>query len=243
MKIFIINPDFGMSNAELEQRSAILKNFVSPDVELYMECLTQNKIEIDSALDVALAAPEIITMAVRAEAEGYDAVVLYCFSDPAVDACRELLHIPVIGGGQAACLLAPFIGRQAGLLLADGARYGEKKLFIDTCGVAPSRIPAIGAIAKHEGSLWENREEVLRNLQSAGQKLIEEQQVQVLILGCLSFLGLEEKLSSLLQVPVISPAISAVSMAEALVRQKLLTSRKAYPTPPLRQRKWQGGML
>ena len=116
-------------------------------------------------------------------------------------------------------------------------------MFIDTCGVAPSRIPAIGAIAKHEGSLWENREEVLRNLQSAGQKLIEEQQVQVLILGCLSFLGLEEKLSSLLQVPVISPAISAVSMAEALVRQKLLTSRKAYPTPPLRQRKWQGGML
>ena len=61
MKIFIINPDFGMSNAELEQRCAILKNFVSPDVELYMECLTQNKIEIDSALDVALAAPEIIT--------------------------------------------------------------------------------------------------------------------------------------------------------------------------------------
>lgn len=56
-------------------------------------------------------------------------------------------------------------------------------------------------------------------------------------------LGLEEKLSSLLQVPVISPAISAVSMAEALVRQNLLTSRKAYPTPPLRQRKWQGGML
>lgn len=243
MKIFIINPDFGMSNAELERRCAILKNFVSPDVELYMECLTQNNIEIDSALDVTLAAPEIITMAVRAEAEGYDAVVLYCFSDPAVDACRELLHIPVIGGGQAACLLAPLIGRQAGLILADDARYGEKRLFIDTCGVAPSRIPAIGAIAKHEGSLWENREEVLRKLQSAGKKLIEEQQVQVLILGCLSFLGLEEKLSSLLQVPVISPAISAVSMAEALVRQNLLTSRKAYPTPPLRQRKWQGGML
>lgn len=131
--------------------------------------LNANNIEIDSALDVTLAAPEIITMAVRAEAEGYDAVVLYCFSDPAVDACRELLHIPVIGGGQAACLLAPLIGRQAGLILADDARYGEKRLFIDTCGVAPSRIPAIGAIAKHEGSLWENREEVLRKLQSAGK--------------------------------------------------------------------------
>lgn len=69
-------------------------------------------------------------MAVRAESEGYDAVVLYCFSDPAVDACREVVSIPVVGGGQASCLLAPLVGRQAGLLLADTTRYAEKQLLL-----------------------------------------------------------------------------------------------------------------
>uniref|UniRef100_UPI0025F61F1B aspartate/glutamate racemase family protein n=1 Tax=uncultured Phascolarctobacterium sp. TaxID=512296 RepID=UPI0025F61F1B len=122
MKIFIINPDYGMTDGQLAQRCQLLAQYVGPDVELHMECLTQNKIALDSALDAALAAPEIITLAARAQREGYDAVVIYCFSGPAVDACRELLRIPVVGGGQAACLLAPLVGRQAGLLLADVLR-------------------------------------------------------------------------------------------------------------------------
>ena len=126
MKIFIINPDFGVTPEQMAARCHLLSAHVGPDVELHMECLVENHIEIDSALDAALAAPEIIKMAVRAESEGYDAVVLYCFSDPAVDACREVVSIPVVGGGQASCLLAPLVGRQAGLLLADTARYAEK---------------------------------------------------------------------------------------------------------------------
>lgn len=112
MKIFIINPDFGVTPEQMAARCHLLSVHVGPDVELHMECLVENHIEIDSALDAALAAPEIIKMAVRAESEGYDAVVLYCFSDPAVDACREVVSIPVVGGGQASCLLAPLVGRQ-----------------------------------------------------------------------------------------------------------------------------------
>lgn len=130
MKIFIINPDFGVTPEQMAARCHLLSVHVGPDVELHMECLVENHIEIDSALDAALAAPEIIKMAVRAESEGYDAVVLYCFSDPAVDACREVVSIPVVGGGQASCLLAPLVGRQAGLLLADTARYAESSFLL-----------------------------------------------------------------------------------------------------------------
>ena len=148
MKIFIINPDYGVTPEQLATRCRLLSAHVGPDVELTMECLTQNKIEIDSALDVALAAPEIITMALRAQNEGYDAVVIYCFSDPALDACRELLSIPVVGAGQAACLVAPLVGRQAGLLLASALRAPEKRLFVEQCGVNPARIAAIGGLGE-----------------------------------------------------------------------------------------------
>ncbi|MDO4922137.1 MAG: aspartate/glutamate racemase family protein [Phascolarctobacterium sp.] len=243
MKIFIINPDYGMTDEQLAQRCRLLSPYVGPDVELHMECLTQNKIEIDSALDAALAAPEIITLAARAQREGYDAVVIYCFSDPAVDACRELLHIPVVGGGQAACLLAPLVGRQAGLLLADVWRAPEKKLFVEQCGVAPGRIAAIGGVAGRGLDAWRDREKTLALLVDAGRKLLDESGAQVLILGCLSFLGLAKPLGERLGVPVIDAAAAAVSLAESLARQGLHTSRRAYPEPPARPRSWSGGAL
>ena len=52
-----------------------------------------------------------------------------------------------------------------------------------------------------------------------------------LSMGCLSFLGLAEPLSRELGIPVIDPAIGAVSLAESLVRQGLATSKVAYPKP------------
>lgn len=243
MRIFIINPDYGVTVDQIQQRCKILKQYVGADVELHMECLTQNKIEIDSALDAALAAPEIITMAINAEKQGYDAVVLYCFSDPALDACREVLSIPVIGAGQASCLLAPLVSRQAGLLLADNTRNAEKRLFIEQCGIMPSRITAIDGILGRGLDMWQDREQVLALLVEVGQKMLANEQVQVLILGCLSFLGLGQPLSKILGVPVIDSAIAAVVAAENLVRQQLFTSKISYVTPPVRKRTWSAGVL
>ena len=242
MRIFIINPDYGVTPEQLALRCQLLSAHVGPDVELHMECLTQNKIEIDSALDVALAAPEIITMALRAQKEGYDAVVIYCFSDPALDACRELLDIPVVGAGQTACLMAPLVGRQAGLLLASAARAAEKRLFVEQCGVEPRRITTMGGLTAAVDP-WGDRGRALELLAEAGARLLEQGGVQVLILGCLSFLGLAKPLERRLGVPVIDAAAAAVATAEALVRQGLGTSRPAYPTPPQRQRSWSGGEM
>ena len=74
-----------------------------------------------------LAAPEIVQLAADGQNAGFDAVVLYCFSDPVIDACREALRIPVIGGAQASCLAALNICRSFGVILADEARLPEKK--------------------------------------------------------------------------------------------------------------------
>ncbi len=243
MKIFIINPDYGVTPEQMAERCHLLSAHVGPDTKLHMECLTENQIEIDSALDAALAAPEIIKMAVRAEREGYDAVVLYCFSDPALAACREAVQIPVVGGGQASLLLAPLVGRQAGLLLADASRKAEKQLFVESCGVLPSRIAGIDGIAGRGVDFWRGRSKTLDLLTEAGERLVVQSGAQVLILGCLSFLGLAQPLSERLGVPVIDSAAAPVSLAESLVRQGLLTSHKAYPTPPARKRTWRGGEL
>ena len=229
MKILIINPDYGMTQEEMAFRCRILEEYTAPDTQLAMVCPQNSGVELNSALDVVLAAPEIVQLAADGQNAGFDAVVLYCFSDPVIDACREALRIPVIGGAQASCLAALNICRSFGVILADEARLPEKKLFLRTLGVSPERIGQIAAVNLNGISPWADRETTFKKLLACGQKMMRETHTEAIVLGCLSFLGLAEPLSRMLGIPVIDPAVAAVTTAESIVRQRLFTSKVSYP--------------
>ncbi len=229
MKILIINPDYGMTQEEMALRCRILEEYTAPDTQLAMVCPQNSGVELNSALDVVLAAPEIVQLAADGQNAGFDAVVLYCFSDPVIDACREALRIPVIGGAQASCLAALNVCRSFGVILADEARLPEKKLFLRTLGVSPERIGQIAAVNLNGISPWADRETTFKKLLACGQKMMRETHTEAIVLGCLSFLGLAEPLSRVLGIPVIDPAIAAVTTAESIVRQRLFTSKVSYP--------------
>lgn len=229
MKILIINPDYGMTQEEMALRCRILEEYTAPDTQLAMVCPQNSGVELNSALDVVLAAPEIVQLAADGQNAGFDAVVLYCFSDPVIDACREALRIPVIGGAQASCLAALNVCRSFGVILADEARLPEKKLFLLTLGVSPERIGQIAAVNLNGVSPWADRETTFKKLLACGQKMMRETHTEAIVLGCLSFLGLAEPLSRVLGIPVIDPAVAAVTTAESIVRQRLFTSKVSYP--------------
>lgn len=229
MKILIINPDYGMTQEEMALRCRILEEYTAPDTHLAMVCPQSSGVELNSALDVVLAAPEIVQLAADGQNAGFDAVVLYCFSDPVIDACREALRIPVIGGAQASCLAALNVCRSFGVILADEARLPEKKLFLRTLGVSPERIGQIAAVNLNGISPWADRETTFKKLLACGQKMMRETHTEAIVLGCLSFLGLAEPLSRVLGIPVIDPAVAAVTTAESIVRQRLFTSKVSYP--------------
>ena len=229
MKILIINPDYGMTQEEMALRCRILEKYTAPDTQLAMVCPQSSGVELNSALDVVLAAPEIVQLAADGQNAGFDAVVLYCFSDPVIDACREALRIPVIGGAQASCLAALNVCRSFGVILAGTARLPEKKRFLRTLGVDPSCIGEIAAVNLNGISPWADRETTFKKLLACGQKMMRETHTEAIVLGCLSFLGLAEPLSRVLGIPVIDPAIAAVTTAESIVRQRLFTSKVSYP--------------
>lgn len=229
MKILIINPDYGITQEEMSLRCRILEEYTAPDTQLAMVCPQNSGVELNSALDVVLAAPEIVQLAADGQNAGFDAVVLYCFSDPVIDACREALRIPVIGGAQAPCLAALNVCRSFGVILADEARLPEKKLFLRTLGVSPERIGQIAAVNLNGISPWADRETTFKKLLACGQKMMRETHTEAIVLGCLSFLGLAEPLSRVLGIPVIDPAVAAVTTAESIVRQRLFTSKVSYP--------------
>lgn len=228
MKILIINPDYGMTQEEMALRCRILEEYTAPDTQLAMVCPQSSGVELNSALDVVLAAPEIVQLAADGQNAGFDAVVLYCFSDPVIDACREALRIPVIGGAQASCLAALNVCRSFGVILADEARLPEKKRFLRTLGVDPSCIAQIAAADMRGVDPWQNRELALARLAECGQQMVADGS-EAIVLGCLSFLGLAQPLAEVLGVPVIDPAVAAVCTAESIVRQRLFTSKVSYP--------------
>ena len=74
MKILIINPDYGMTQEEMALRCRILEEYTAPDTQLAMVCPQNSGVELNSALDVVLAAPEIVQLAADGQNAGFDAV-------------------------------------------------------------------------------------------------------------------------------------------------------------------------
>lgn len=241
MKIFIINPDYGMTKEELDERCAVLQSYVGADVTLHMECLQTNKVYLDSQLEIALASSEIVGLCQRAEKEGYDAVVLYCFSDPALEACKEVVSIPVVGAGQASFLTALMVSRKFGLVVAEKQRIAEKEFFAYQTGISPERLGGICAIDLHGKSIREDMAFTCNQLEATCKVLIEETGVQAIVLGCLSFLGMAEELSKKMGIPVVDSATVAVGAAEFLARQNIQISKISYPLPSRGTRTWGAG--
>ena len=242
MKIKIINPDFDMTREQMDMREEMLKKAARPDTFISMDCPHNNNICIDSLTDAALASAEIIKMAVEAEKEGYDAVGIYCLSDPGITACRELLKIPVLGGGQTAFQVACGLGYSFSLITTSDNRIPEKKEFVRTTGADPSRLCSIRSINTSLSSIRKNRDEVIKNIIKAAEKCAEDG-AEVIILGCLSFAGMGKEVSEAVGLPVVDPAFALINMAELLYSQGLSHSKRSYPFPPKMKRIWGKGEI
>jgi TPR repeat protein len=103
MKIRVLAPvlysDALVKKALQEYRAA-----ASPGTEVSVAALANGTHTIEADLDIALAQPDTMRLAVEAEADGIDACAVACFSDPGVagadaDACANLsiAHLNGIG--------------------------------------------------------------------------------------------------------------------------------------------------
>jgi len=244
MKLLVINPDSGLSEEQLSQRVACLKTVARQDTEILMECLTNTNVCIDSLCDVAVAAPEIIQKTIHAEKRGFDAVGIYCLSDPALEACREAVEIPVLGGGQSSLQVAAGLGFGFSILTTSARRIPEKYRFVSSSCIDTTLLKSVRSV---EYDILANRDiskDLIENrLFEMAARCIAEDGAQVIVLGCLSFAGMGARLTERLGVPVVDPAFTLIGMAELLVSQKLSHSKLTFPRPPARVREWGGGVF
>ncbi len=243
MRLKVLNPDnTGLTEEMIREREDRMKSVARPGTEISMECQSKTQVCVDSALDVAVTSLELVEKAIRAEKDGYDAVGLYCAGDPAIDAIREAVSIPVVGGGQSSLQIAIGLGYRFSWITSSESKVSAD-YFIRKSGVDYTRLASIRSVAVDIASARNmDRRAVLDRLTECGRKCIEDG-AHVLVLGCLVFAGMGGEASRRLGIPVVDPAFSIVTMAELLCCSGLSHSKLTYPIPNRQKRSWKGGEL
>jgi allantoin racemase len=222
MRVLIINPNASveMSDVIREQLHAVARADVLVDVVNPPGVPPA----IESALDEAACVPPMLELVRAARDQGYDAVVIACFSDPGLDAAREATDLPVVGIQDAAMHLAAQIGYRFSVLttLAHRAPLRERAALLAgldrrLASCRPLDLPVLETVV--------NREQVVQKIVRVGRQAIEEDGAEVLVLGCAGLGDLAIRASLELGVPVVDPNAAALKLCETLVDLDLSHSR------------------
>ena len=213
--------------------------FALSDAEIEVENIRQGAASIESAYDEVLNAPAIVEAAVRAEREGFDAVFVDCFGDPGVDAARERVSIPVVGGFQPAVLTARLLTDRFSIItvLPNGFpvfRALIRKQGLEGC-VTSVRWVNVAVLDLSEAAVLGDA------LAAEAEEAVRGDGAEGIVLGCTGMLGLARSLQETLaarglEVPVVDPTGAAVGVLLTLHRNALSHSKRTYPTPPSKER-------
>lgn len=219
--------------AEVARRREFLRARAAPGVEVEVWSLADGPPSIESAWEAALVVPELTQAVRRAEGEGFDAVIVGCFSDPGLDALRELVEIPVVGPGSSAVHLAAQLGTRFSVIAPLGGGEGRLAARLRALGLA-DKFASVRGIGLSVLDLARDREAVLERVTEVARTAAREDGADVFVLGCMSmgFVGVADDVQKRLDLPVVNPVVAALKTAEMMVAMGLAHSKAAYPVPP-----------
>lgn len=224
--------DLTAGPAEVARRQQFLQDRAGPGIGIEVRPTRHGRAAIESEYDAMLAAPEILHGVETAVADGAAAAIVGCFSDPALDALREAVDVPVIGPGEAAMCLALQLGHRFSVIspLASGA--GRRDAHVRGLGLS-ARYASCRGIGVSVADMAGGSSDPFAGILAAGRACIEEDGADVLILGCMSmaFLDQTARIESELGVPVINPVIAALKTAEMCLAHRLRPSRRSWAKP------------
>jgi len=197
--------------------------------------LDEGPASIESEFDEALGIPDTIKKAMEAEQNGANAIVIDCMGDPGLNACREVVSIPVLGPCQTSMHIASLLAHSFGFItvldrlrpmIDDMAtRYGIRGKYVSFKSV---NVPVLDI--NHDIS------KLTEGLTEKAIESVKEDNAQGIILGCTGFLGCAAEirrglLEAGLDVPVIDPVPLTVHLADSLVKTGLSHSKQTYRPP------------
>jgi allantoin racemase len=218
---------------EIERRREYLQRHANGNTEIEIQSIPSGYASIESERDAVAVAPHLIAGLQKADADGANAGIVGCFSDPAIDAIRETVKMPVVGPGQSAIALALQLGDRYAVLTP--LESGHKRTIPRLRGQGlVGRLACVRGIGVSVVDLANEKTGSWDRILATSRRCIDEDGADVLVMGCMSmaFMSVERELSRRLDVPVVNPVLAALKTAETLLDLGLSHSRAAWPPPP-----------
>ncbi len=212
-RILVLVP-FALDDEQIANRSAQTKEItLGPDVGFHYKAVTAGPTSFTSPHDWLLLDIGLFEAGLSAEADGFDAVVIDTVSDSGADALRSVLDIPVLAPGRASLLFSLTLGRRFGVLAQWQPALARYEKVLDEWGLR-SRCAGVEHF----------------DTPAACRRLVDRG-ADVICLGSTTMHQAHGHLSSVLDVPVVSPGPLSYKLIQMMLALGLSHSRAAYPRP------------
>ena len=231
MHIRVINPNTTASMTALIEANA--RAVIGPGGTLDAVTSAMGPASIESHYDEALAVPGVLAAVAAGERAGVDGYVLACFSDPGLDAAREVASGPVVGVAEAAMHAATMIGRAFSVVTTLSRTRGRAH------DLAARYAPAGACRGVHACDIpvlaLDGDPAVLPRVVALARAALDRDGSDVIVLGCAGLADLAAAVEAELGVPVIDGVATATVLVQSLVTLRLRTSRRdEYARPPVK---------
>jgi allantoin racemase len=214
--IVFLNPN-GLAHVTGEIEKTVRALRVESDADVAFETLHAVPGGIETQRDADRAAVAVAEYVARHKASAA-AFVIACYSDPGLQAAREVTKKPVIGIGTAAMGVALVRGSRIGVVAAStrGMPRHWRSYHAARIGDLVAGERAVNLGVDESGS----RDLALDKLIATGRALCDEDGADVIVLGCAGMTPLRADIEAALGVPVIDPTSTAAQLAFSICRER-----------------------
>ena len=205
---------------------------VPPDVQVEIRNITQGHPDIENRTNWLQNAMPVVELAQAIANDGFDGIWLTDFDMCGVEAAREVIDIPIIGGFPAAAFSALALSQRFSIIMILPSTLAMQRGHPQTYGIQDT-FASIRAINCPVAQLDDMEVVIIRTFDAA-LKAIKEDGAQSILLGCTGFVDVASRVSRMLSdemggyVPVIDPNQAGFSFLVSLVRMQVRPSRLTY---------------
>jgi len=214
MRVLVINPN--SSKEMTESMASVLDEIRRPDTELAVVATESAPVSIQSARDAALATPPMLEIIEQANLDGVDAIIIACFSDPGLEAAKEVSSALVLGIEETSIHVAAMLGHKYTILTPLATRIPSKEQDVRRFKAEPAcaSVRALGmTVLETEADPARTKKRIFEVARAA----MEEDGAEVMILGCAGMTGYAEEVERELGILVLDPTSLTLKIAESLV--------------------------
>lgn len=230
MKIIVVMGEYPPEEGE-RRRQAVLR-CASPGTEIGFGVIKATFFRrSNSQVNSLSAGPLVAEIAIKAEADGYDAVVPFGTLDAGVELSRNLVRIPIVGAGQSVMHLAVQLSNRLGVIAYEEKSIPFMRKQMHAWRVADS-VVAMRSVQVPLMESTKNRDAIRERFIRFAREMIEDRDVEIIVPMGVTMVPVQyapEEFEKELGVPVMDALKTSIQTAEMMVRMGLTHSTRTYP--------------